>query len=209
MTKSVLLTIPVSSETELRDLTPYPDALGLTEVNPLLVYGFHGNPTAKGDVMSACYERALKKNHSFYVTDITFKAPEGFDQTLLEGHLDIDHVNEVPFLITKRISRRLSQDIGDLWQKWAAAHYGAARVRAADVDWGDTLSFIPAFPYVADRLFEHFPNLRCAVIPVRMDFDNLPTPLTWVGVTLRSTAESWISTAEVRRRSKVNVNLKF
>lgn len=209
MTKSVLITTPASKRGHVASITPGTDLMGLTDTNPDMIYGFHGNPNTKGAAINAAYHRATAKGEKFYMIDITYAIPDGFNETMLHGLLPPKMLDKVPFLITKRITRGCAEELGDLWADWAKEHYGNGPVVSARVDWSDVMSFIPEFPHVIDRLFLAFPNLRCAVIPMKVTDKLLPTDITWVGVSPKSMTGHFVHRAEVRMQPDITVNLAF
>jgi hypothetical protein len=188
--------------------------MGLIDTADSLLYGFHGQ--AKQTVLSKIQRevddggKILAKKAFFYVVDLSYETPDGFDESLLLGQLPAGMLDMVPFLVTKRIKSGCSEELGELWHEWALAAYGGRRVTRAKVDWSDAMSYIPAFPALAENLFIQFPNLRCVVMPVRTKYDVSPNQLTWVGTSPKSKAQRWVSSAEVRNyESDIRVLLKF
>lgn len=207
MTKSVYLTVPVIADPNPKILVPTPEFMGLEDTTDTLLYGFHGSPNTKAAALNIAYNKSQEMGKKFYLVDLLFKAPESFDESTLMGSLHKDMLQKVPFLFTKRISRAAAVELGEMWYEWAVAAYGPKKVNAADVDWEESMSYIPAFPLLADRLFEVFPKLRCAVLPLRLM--GATSSLTWVGVSLKGKAHRWVDAAEVRMQPEITVKLKF
>lgn len=189
--------------------------MGLEETSPHLLYGFHGGATAKAQELRRVFQRADQDGkmstgeRNYYLVDLVLETPSSFDDSILLGQLQHDMLNKVPFLVVKRVTRQCVEVLAELWFEWAKEMYGERKVLRADVDWEDVKSFIPAFPNAAEKLFEKFTHLRCAVIPVYARDEKDRRLITWVGVMPREKAARWISSSEVRMQPDVKANLKF
>jgi hypothetical protein len=204
----------VVSPTPLTEILPTPEHMGLLETADSLLYGFHGQ--AKQQVLGKIQREAddggkiLTRKIFFYVIDLAYDTPDGFDESLLLGQLPAGMLNKVPFLVTKRIKSSCAEELGEMWNEWAVKSFGSHHVRRAKVDWDDVMSFIPAFPMLAENLFAMYPKLRCVVMPVRTKYDASPNQLSWVGVSPKAKAQRWVSSAEVRTfKDDIRVLLKF
>lgn len=208
MTKSVVLTVPEIQKDIGKTITPNFDALGLVDRCESLVYGFHGKSTSKAAYLAAAFSRVTSPA-DFYVINLKLFTPDDFDETLLLGQLHPEVLSKLPFLIAKRCTSALIAELGELWAGWAKEIYGASVVLKADVDWNDLSSFVPAFPRAAEKLFDKFPKLHCAVLPMLIFNEKGEKVIAWLGVIPKAKASKWIAEATVNMKDiKVNLNFK-
>lgn len=209
------LTVPVISRKPLAVIAPTFEAMALDGLHEEMLYGLYGSNSAKGPVLNAAYAKAdkgdaiLMKKAFYYLVDVVMATPPNFDESKLEGPLHRDQIGQVPFLVTKRLSRDCAGDLGVMWHEWATEIYGAATISRHQVDWTNALSFIPTFPLVVERLFAKFPKLRCAILPMYWRTPDGSRALTWVGVLPKAKAARWIDHAEVRMQPEIAVDLSF
>lgn len=212
---NLCLTIPVVLDAPQGKIKPTPDDMMLESVNPRLLYGFHGGDFSKGAILRSIYLHAdrdgavTRGKRLFYMVDLTLSTLPSFDDSQLLGRLPDRLLDKVPFLITKRASVRVVEILAELWAQWAKDTYGLRTVHRADVDWANPLSFMPAFPDVAENLFVQFPKLRCAVIPMYVRNPTGGKKIAWVGVLPRDKAAKWVREANARMQPEIKIDLRF
>jgi hypothetical protein len=224
MTKSTVLTIPEVQKGVRDVIAPTCEAMGLIGRNEELLYGFHGYTWSKASYLAAAYARfeAMQAasggkgidRFQFYTINLKLVVPAEFDDVrhLMSKRLDRSNLERVPFVSAKSIDIESAETLGDLWQDWASEYYGKEEVNRiagrSDVDWRQVMSFMPAFPAVAGRLFEVFPKLRCAIIPMYYTTTENKKDFCWVGVLPKARASEFVTEATVTMKD-LRVDLSF
>lgn len=214
MTKSLCLTTPVVGENDAAIVTPTSEWMHLEGTHPDLIYGFHGSTTSKQPFLSSAYDAADKKGVltkrklTFYLVDLTYRAPEPSDsQSLLYGQLPSNLLEKTPFIVSRRLSAEAAQDLGELWMEIARDQVGVRKINDADVNWAQPASYMLAFPQVAPEIFRRMPLLRCLLMPMRMKTMPAGSDICLVGVAPKSNTKGVL--ADVRFKPDVKVDLAF
>jgi len=214
LTKSLCLTTPVVAENDATVLTPTSDWMHLAGTHPDLLYGYHGSTSSKQPFLSAAYEAADKKGKltkrelTFYLVDLTYKAPEPSDsQSLLYGQLPAHLLEKTPFIVSRRLSTESAHDLGQIWQEAARDLVGLRKIKAANVNWSQPQSYMLEFPEVAVEIFKRLPLLRCMLMPMRMTTMPAGADVCLVGVAPKADAKA--VAADVRFKPDVKVDLSF
>jgi hypothetical protein len=179
-----------------------------------LIYGFHGSTSSKQPFLSAAYDAADKKGKltkrelTFYLIDLTYRAPEPSDsQSLLYGSLPPHLLDKTPFIVSRRLSTDSAHDLGQIWQEEARDLFGLRKIKSSNVNWSQPSSYMLEFPEVAPQIFKRLPFLRCMLMPMRMKIMPAGADTCLVGVAPRSQAAE--ASADVRYKPDVVVDLNF
>lgn len=214
MTKSLCLTTPVVAENDASVLTPSAEWMHLVGTHQDLIYGFHGSTSSKQPFLSAAYDAADKKGKltkrelTFYLIDLTYRAPEPSDsQSLLYGQLPSHLLDKTPFIVSRRLSTDSAHDLGQIWQEEARDLMGLRKVKASNVNWSQPASYMLEFPEVAPQIFKRLPLLRCMLMPMRMKIMPAGADTCLVGVAPK--AQAMEAGADVRYKPDVKVDLEF
>lgn len=215
------ITVPIKALTKPSTLALDTRCMGLRpkDVSPNLIYGFYGKNLSKAQPLNAAFSRAnkgdciLRGDAFFYLVDIMFETSANFNDAMLDGQLQEDMLPRAPFIVAKRITSGAAAKLGAQWHNWAKQLYGADRVnRQRSTNWEDALSFMQAYPLAVESMFEEYPQLRCAVIPMEVNMggtgDERNMTMAWVGVTRADKAVRWIAESSVRMNPDITVNLK-
>lgn len=211
--KSLCLTTPVVAENDAKNLVPTADWTCLAGTHPELIYGFHGSTSSKQPFLAAAYEAADKKGKltrrelTFYLVDLTYRAPDSETQTLLYGQLPPHLLDKTPFIMSRRLSTDSAHDLGQIWQEEARGLLGLRKIKAANVNWSQPSSYMLEFPEVAAQIFKRLPLLRCMLMPMRMTAMSAGSDVCLVGVAPKADAKDVM--ADVRYKADVTVDLSF
>ena len=179
-----------------------------------LLYGFHGSTSSKQPFLSAAYDAADKKGKltkrelTFYLIDLTYRAPELADsQSLLYGQLPPHLLEKTPFIVSRRLSTETAHDLGLMWQEEARDLVGLRKLKASNVNWSQPSSYMLEFPEVAAQIFKRLPLLKCMLMPMRMTTMSAGADVCLVGVAPKADAKG--VAADVRYKPDVKVDLSF
>lgn len=214
MTKSLCLTTPVVAANDASVLTPTAEWMHLAGIHPDLIYGYHGSTSSKQPFLSGAYDAADKKGKltkrelTFYLIDLTYRAPEPSDaQSLLYGQLPPHLLDKTPFIVSRRLATDTAHDLGQIWQEEARDLVGLRKLKAANVNWSQPSSYMLEFPEVAAQIFKRLPLLRCMLMPMRMTTMPAGSDICLVGVAPKSDTKGVV--ADVRYKPDVKVELSF
>lgn len=186
----------------------------LAGIHKDLLYGFHGSTSSKQPFLSAAYDAADKKGKltkrelTFYLIDLTYRAPELADsQSLLYGQLPPHLLDKTPFIVSRRLSTETAHDLGLMWQEETRDLVGVRKLKASNVNWSQPSSYMLEFPEVAAQIFKRLPLLKCMLMPMRMTTMPAGADICLVGVAPKADAED--VAADVRYKPDVKVDLSF
>jgi hypothetical protein len=208
------LTTPVVASNDASILAPTAEWMYLAGIHKDLLYGFHGSTSSKQPFLSAAYDAADKKGKltkrelTFYLIDLTYRAPELADsQSLLYGQLPPHLLDKTPFIVSRRLSTETAHDLGLMWQEEARDLFGVRKLKASNVNWSQPSSYMLEFPEVAAQIFKRLPLLKCMLMPMRMTTMPAGADICLVGVAPKADAEG--VAADVRYKPDVKVDLSF